>query len=103
MTFLLLQMEIPLESVVYAAKRAKSLGKTVILNPAPVPENFPEELFQYADYLTPNEVELFKLANMKAGGSMAGGSPSGEKASEKRSKSVAGDSRRQRGALFRQE
>ena len=68
---LLLQMEIPLESVVYAAKKAKSLGKTVILNPAPVPENFPEELFQYADYLTPNEVELFKLANMKAGSSMA--------------------------------
>ena len=67
---LLLQMEIPLESVVYAAKKAKSLGKTVILNPAPVPENFPEELFQYADYLTPNEVELFKLANMKAGSSM---------------------------------
>ena len=68
---LLLQMEIPLERVVYAAKRATSLGKTVILNPAPVPENFPEELFQYADYLTPNEVELFKLANMKAGSSMA--------------------------------
>ena len=96
-------MEIPLESVVYAAKKAKSLGKTVILNPAPVPENFPEELFQYADYLTPNEVELFKLANMKAGSSMEEVLQAGKRRSEKRSKSAAGDSRRQRGALFRQE
>lgn len=59
---LLLQMEIPVESVVYAAKKAKSLGKTVILNPAPVPECFPEEILKYVDYLTPNEVELFTLA-----------------------------------------
>ena len=65
-SILLLQMEIPLESVVYAARKAKKLGKTVILNPAPVPDDFPEELYRFTDYLTPNEVELFKLANMEA-------------------------------------
>lgn len=62
---LLLQMEIPVESVAYAVRKAKSLGKTVILNPAPVPENFPEGLLKYVDYLTPNEIELFALAKME--------------------------------------
>lgn len=62
---LLLQMEIPMESVAYAVGKAKSLGKTVILNPAPAPEDFPDEILKYVDYLTPNEVELFTLADME--------------------------------------
>lgn len=57
----LMQMEIPLETVVYTAKLAKELGKTVVLDPAPAPEEFPEELFSYVDILTPNETELNRL------------------------------------------
>lgn len=64
--FLLLQMEIPYDSIYYAVKRAKELGKTVILNPAPAPESIPDEILSKIDYLTPNETELMKLTNTKA-------------------------------------
>ena len=57
----LLQLEIPMETVIYTAKRAKELGKHVILNPAPVSDDFPSELYQYIDILTPNETELKTL------------------------------------------
>lgn len=53
----LLQLEIPLETVIHAVKTAKSMGKTVILNPAPA-RPLPEELLQDIDYLTPNRIEL---------------------------------------------
>lgn len=59
---LLIQMEIPLESVLYALQAAKTCGNCTILNPAPVPEKFPEEIFPLLDYITPNETELVKLA-----------------------------------------
>ena len=58
---LLCQLEIPLKTVVYAVKRAKELGKTVILDPAPVPQEFPEELFSYIDIIKPNETEAAQL------------------------------------------
>ena len=41
----ILQLEVPLETVCYAAKIAKEMGKMVILDPAPVPKEFPEELY----------------------------------------------------------
>lgn len=53
----LLQLEIPLETVVHAVKTAKSMGKIVVLNPAPA-RALPEELLQDVDYLTPNQIEL---------------------------------------------
>ena len=37
----LCQMEIPVQTVLCVARRAKELGKTVILDPAPVPKDFP--------------------------------------------------------------
>ncbi len=58
------QLEIPLETVCYAAKLAKSLGKTVILDPAPVPKEFPEELYGYVDIIKPNETELGMLTGI---------------------------------------
>lgn len=57
----ILQLEIPLQTVCYAAKLAKSLEKTVILDPAPVPSTFPEELYQYIDIIKPNETEMARL------------------------------------------
>ena len=59
------QLEIPLDTAVYAAKKAKELGKKVILDPAPVPKEFPEELYQYVDLIKPNETELGMLAHVQ--------------------------------------
>ena len=43
----LLQMEIPFESVCYAVELASGLHKTVILNPAPAPDSLPDEVWSY--------------------------------------------------------
>ena len=61
---LMLQLEIPYDAVWYLAKRAHALGKTVILNPAPAPEEIPESVLQCVDWLTPNETELSRLAGL---------------------------------------
>ena len=53
---LVMQYEIPIESVITAAKLAKEKGKTVILNPAPVKE-VSGELYRYIDWIIPNEFE----------------------------------------------
>ena len=58
---LLLQLEIPIETVVHAARLAKQNGVRVLLNPAPARE-LPDELLSNADYLLPNETELNLLA-----------------------------------------
>ncbi len=60
---LLLQFEIPMDSVVHAARRYKAKGTTVILNPAPA-RQIPEELLTLIDILVPNESELSLLTNM---------------------------------------
>nr|WP_261305424.1 ribokinase [Paenibacillus andongensis] len=64
---LLLQLEIPLETVVHAAKKAKSFGKTVVLNPAPA-QFLPDELLRNVDYITPNRSELSLLTGIHAEG-----------------------------------
>ncbi|WP_228728323.1 ribokinase [Brevibacillus composti] len=56
----LLQLEIPLETVVASAQLAKRLGKTVILNPAPA-QKLPADLLRSVDYMTPNRSELYLL------------------------------------------
>lgn len=53
---LVMQYEIPTESVIAAAKLAKEKGKTVVLNPAPVKE-VDSELYSYLDWIIPNEFE----------------------------------------------
>jgi ribokinase len=57
---LLLQLEIPLEMVVAAAKIAKEKGVKVILDPAPA-QALPEELYSLIDIITPNETEAALL------------------------------------------
>jgi len=61
---LLLQLEIPLATVTYAAKKAFSLGAKVILNPAPA-HQLPEELFPCLYIITPNENEIELLTGIK--------------------------------------
>ena len=55
--FLLLQLEIPLKTVEYAAELAKKSGTIVILDPAPAVK-LSDELLSNVDYLLPNEHEL---------------------------------------------
>ncbi len=54
--FLILQLEIPVESVLRAAKIAHEAGVYVILNPAPACK-LPEDLFKYISLMTPNRTE----------------------------------------------
>lgn len=58
-----LQLEIPLETVVEAARQGKKSGAKVILNPAPARE-LPEELLRQIDVLTPNESEAAMLSGV---------------------------------------
>jgi ribokinase len=62
---LLLQLEIPLPTVLAAARMAKEAGALVILDPAPA-QPLPDELLGLVDYLTPNETELAILAGSAA-------------------------------------
>ncbi len=57
----LLQLETPMETVVAAARAAKSLGARVILDPAPAPTHMSVEFLQNVDILTPNETEAAQL------------------------------------------
>lgn len=61
---LLLQFEIPMDTVLRAARRYRAMGSTVILNPAPA-RSIPEELLAQIDILVPNETELGLLTNKK--------------------------------------
>ena len=59
---LLLQLEIPIEAVYAAARRARESGLRVLLNPAPA-RALPEELISLPDFLVPNETELSLLTD----------------------------------------
>ena len=60
----LMQLEIPLPTVIHAAKMAKQLGKKVILNPAPA-MSLPAELFTYLYLITPNKTETEVLTGVQ--------------------------------------
>ncbi|MDR1724250.1 MAG: ribokinase [Tannerella sp.] len=53
---ILMQLEIPFDTAIYAAKTGHKNGSTVILNPAPAKKLLGIDL-SYIDYLTPNETE----------------------------------------------
>lgn len=61
------QMEIPHETVYYLAEQAKKMNKTIILDPAPAPLDFPEDIYNCLTYITPNETELQILSGMDTG------------------------------------
>lgn len=65
---LLVQLEIPLDTVFYAIAEASRRGLTVIMNPAPAPrEPFPEEIWGLVDIWTPNEAEVEGLTGVTVG------------------------------------
>lgn len=55
-----MQLEIPIETVLEASRLAKKHGCTVVINPAPY-RTMPKELFQYTDIIVPNEHEAALL------------------------------------------
>ena len=63
---ILLQLEIPIDSVLYSMRMLKEKGKTVILDPAPARE-VQDDVFRCADFVTPNEVELAAFSGKKTG------------------------------------
>lgn len=64
---LILQLEVPLDTVIRAAEIAKTHGVMVILNPAPA-RTLPDDLLSMVDVLIPNETETALLTGMPVGG-----------------------------------
>lgn len=60
---LLVQMEIPLETVLEALRLGREYGLTTILNPAPA-ASLPSDLLRLVDILTPNESEAQTLTGL---------------------------------------
>ena len=67
---LVLQLEIPLETVEFAAGLAREHGLSVILNPAPG-QTLPGCLLESVDVLVPNETELQLIAGRETDGTEA--------------------------------
>ena len=61
---LLMQLEIPIQTVEYAARRAFEKGVKVVLNPAPA-RSLPKELLRYLFMITPNRIEAEILTGIK--------------------------------------
>jgi ribokinase len=60
---LLVQLEIPLECVIWAVREARQADCRVLLNPAPMPPSgLPDDLLAMIDFLVPNETEVMALA-----------------------------------------
>jgi len=61
---LLLQLEIPVDAVVRAAKIAHEAGVYVVLNPAPACD-LPEEIYQYLSLIIPNQTEIALMTGIE--------------------------------------
>ena len=61
---MLLQLEIPLETVAEGLREARRVGATCILDPAPA-RALPTEILQLVDIATPNETEACVLAGVQ--------------------------------------
>ena len=61
---LLMQLETPLDAIIYATKIAKQAGKHTVLNPAPA-KALPDELLAQLTMITPNETETELLTGVK--------------------------------------
>lgn len=64
---LMLQLEVPFEANIAAAKLAREYGHMVHLNPAPAPVDgvIPDELWELVDVVTPNQTEVALLSGME--------------------------------------
>lgn len=62
---LLMQLEIPLATVEFAARKAKENSTIVVLNPAPM-IMFDKNLYEYVDIFIPNELEAKVILDMNS-------------------------------------
>lgn len=62
--FVLLQLEIPIETVNHIVDLASAKGKKVILNPAPAAD-LPEDIFRKLYAITPNKIETESITGVK--------------------------------------
>ncbi|MDR1003617.1 MAG: ribokinase [Prevotellaceae bacterium] len=62
--YILMQLEIPMETVCFVADAAFRQGKRVILNPAPA-QQLPAELLRCLSVLTPNETEAEMISGVE--------------------------------------
>lgn len=63
--FLLMQLEIPIETVYHAVDLAFDEGVKVVLNPAPFSDAIPVEVLRKLWLITPNETEAEKLTGIR--------------------------------------
>ena len=61
----LLQLEIPDITNEYLVKKLRAANKTIIFDPAPA-KDIANKMFEYVDYVTPNETELETYTEIKA-------------------------------------
>ena len=61
---ILMQLETPIDTIVFAIKKCMDLGKKVILNPAPA-QKLPAEIFHSLYLITPNETEAQILTGVR--------------------------------------
>ena len=64
----MLELGIPLSSVLAAARDARASGCCLILDPAPAKSNLPDELYELVDIITPNEIEASQLVGFTVDG-----------------------------------
>jgi ribokinase len=62
---LLLQLEIPVDAVVKAAKIGHEAGVYVVLNPAPACD-LPDEIYKYLSLIIPNQTEIALMTGVEA-------------------------------------
>jgi ribokinase len=63
-THVLAQLETPMDGVIRAAERARDLGATFVLDPAPA-QPLSKELLELTDWITPNEREASTLLGLE--------------------------------------
>lgn len=64
----LMELGIPLASILVAARESKANNCYTILDPAPAPAELPDELYRLVDLITPNEVEASQLVGFTVDG-----------------------------------
>ncbi|MCC0179042.1 ribokinase [Waterburya agarophytonicola K14] len=64
----LLELGIPIATVLNAARAARANDCFIILDPAPVVPNLPEELYSLIDLITPNEIEASQIVGFTVDG-----------------------------------
>lgn len=64
--YLLIQNEVPIETVEYAIEEGHRTQATIVFNPAPAPRAIKKSIIEKIDFLTPNESELSCLTDSKS-------------------------------------